>query len=249
MATLYVVSTPIGNMEDMSFRAVRILQEVDLILCENVSEAHRLLKHYEITTSTTNYFSNSKLNKIDKIIQMLEDGKDLALISDAGTPCISDPGALLIERLYKYNTGLSLDPFPQEMETTQKIQVVSIPGPTAVTALYSIAGVTGNRFAFYGFAPQKKGRETFLKKAIQECRESDMPIIFYESVHRIQKCLSQLSAMGCQQIKVTIGRELTKIYEEVVQGDIDFVVDYFNKNPDKVRGEFVVMLSLAKIES
>ena len=248
MGTLYVVATPIGNLEDITLRAIRILKEVDLILCENVSESHRLLKHYDIKTATTNYYSNSKLDKIDKIIQMLEEGKNLALISDAGTPCVSDPGSLLIERLYKYNTGLSLNPFPQERETTQKIQVVSIPGPTAVTALYSIAGVTGNRFAFYGFAPQKKGRETFITKAIYECIENDIPIIFYESVHRIEKCLLQLAAMDCEKVKITIGRELTKIYEEVVQGDIDFVIDYFNKNKDKIRGEFVVMLSLKKLK-
>ncbi len=230
MGTLYVVATPIGNMEDITLRAIRILKEVDLILCENVSEAHRLLKHYEIVTATTNYFSNSKLNKIDKIIAMLVEGKSLAIISDAGTPCISDPGALLIEKI----------------RNTTAIQIVSVPGPTAVTALYSISGVMGNRFAFYGFAPQKKGRETFFKKAVSECIENDVPIIFYESVHRIEKCLHQLTVYGCELIKVTIGRELTKIYEEVVQGDIDFVIDYFIKNKDKIRGEFVVMLSGVK---
>ena len=232
MGTLYVVATPIGNLEDITLRAIRILKEVDLILCENVSESHRLLKHYEISTATTNYYSNSKLDKIDKIIEMLEEGKNLALISDAGTPCVSDPGSLLIERV-----------------VTQKIQVVSVPGATAVTALYSIAGVTGNRFAFYGFAPQKKGRETFFKNILNICIKDEIPVIFYESVHRFEKCLininSAVEASGLDRrvYKITIGRELTKMYEEVVQGDIDFVSKYFNENQDKVRGEFVVMIS------
>ena len=252
MGTLYVVATPIGNLEDITLRAIRILKEVDLILCENVSESHRLLKHYDIKTATTNYYSNSKLDKIDKIIQLLEEGKNLALISDAGTPCVSDPGSLLIDRLYKYNTGLSLNRFPQERETTQKIQVVSIPGPTAVTALYSIAGVMGNRFAFYGFAPQKKGRETFFKNILNICIKDEIPVIFYESVHRFEKCLininSAVEAAGLDRrvYKITVGRELTKMYEEIIQGDIDFVIKYFNENQDKVRGEFVVILSLAK---
>ncbi len=237
MGNLYVVATPIGNLEDITMRAIRILKEVDLILCENVSEAHRLLKHYEIKTATTNYYSNSKLNKIDKIINMLQEGKRLAIISDAGTPCISDPGSLLINEIYKSNSSF---------DQNKKIKIISVPGPTAVAALYSISGVIGNRFAFYGYAPQKKGRETFFKQAIVDCNTKEIPIIFYESVHRIEKCLEQMRIQMQTQMQVTIGRELTKIYEEVVQGDIDFVINYFQNNKDKIKGEFIVMISYIK---
>ena len=251
MGKLYIVATPIGNIEDITLRAIRILKEVDLILCENVSESHRLLKHYEIKTATTNYYANSRLDKIDKIIEMLTDGKNLALISDAGTPCISDPGALLVQKIYEYNTN------------DNSIEVVSIPGTSAVTALYSASGVTGNSFAFYGFIPQKKGRQTFIKNIIKETKEKEIPIIFYESVHRFEKMIEQFASSLKEEILLTlkdealltlkdetflkryiftIGREISKMHEQIVKGDILEIKSYFEINKDKVRGEFVVMV-------
>lgn len=277
MGKLYIVATPIGNLEDITLRAIRILKEVDLILCENVSESHRLLKHYEITTKTTNYYSNSRLDKIDKIIKMLEDGKDLALISDAGTPCVSDPGALLIERIHRYNSTPSVlsDTFPKGRIETQMlptglntvcdtvseisraegvncIEIITIPGPSAVTALYSVSGTLGNAFSFYGFVPQKKGRQTFIKNILIKTKEGDIPIIFYESVHRFEKLIEQLSehilnlqsenAEEQGEYVFTIGRELTKMHEQIIKGNILEIKSYFENNQDKIRGEFVIMI-------
>lgn len=247
MGKLYIVATPIGNIEDITLRAIRILKEVDLILCENVSESHRLLKHYEITTKTTNYYSNSRLDKIDKIIEMLAEGKNLALISDAGTPCVSDPGSLLVQKIYEYN-AVGVGP--------ESIEIITIPGPSAITALYSASGVIGNSFSFYGFIPQKKGRQTFIKNILIKSKEDNIPIMFYESVHRFEKLIGQLSEhiLNLQSENIeeqgehvfTIGRELTKIHEQIVKGNILEIKSYFENNQDKVRGEFVIMLEYKK---
>lgn len=226
MSNFYIVGTPIGNMEDMTFRAVRILGEVDLILCEDVSNAHKLLKHYDINTKCTNYFANSRLSKIDEVIAMLEEGKDIALISDAGMPAISDPGSLLIKKIYEAKSdGLLVD-----------IRVV--PTATALTSALSISGLTGGEFVFYGFLPHKKGRETIFK----EIEKSDKISAFYESVHRIEKCLESLGKILDEGRTVVIGRELTKIHEEIVRGNITQVREYFKENKDKLRGEFVVIV-------
>ena len=226
MSNFYIVGTPIGNMEDMTFRAVRVLGEVDLILCEDVSNAHKLLKHYDINTKCTNYFANSRLSKIDEIIAMLEEGKDIALISDAGMPAISDPGSLLIKKIHEAkNDGLLVD-----------IRVV--PTATALTSALSISGLTGGEFVFYGFLPHKKGRETIFK----EIEKSDKISAFYESVHRIEKCIESLSKILDEGRTVVIGRELTKMHEEIVRGNITQVRGYFKENKDKLRGEFVVIV-------
>lgn len=226
MSQFYIVGTPIGNLEDMTFRAVRVLKEVDLILCEDVSNAQKLFKHFEISTKATNYFANSKLSKIDNILQDLEEGKNIALISDAGMPTISDPGSLLIKKIYEAkNKYLDVD-----------IKVV--PGATALTAGFSLSGLTGNEFTFYGFLPHKKGRETIFK----EITESERVSIFYESVHRIEKCLESLSKILEEGRVVVVARELTKMHEEVVRGNAMEVKKYFKDNKDKVRGEFVVIV-------
>ena len=173
LGQLYIVSTPIGNLEDITLRAIRILKEVDVILCENVSEASRMLRHYEITTPTTNYFSNSKISKLEKIIDMLSNGQTLALISDAGTPGVSDPGAMLVGEV---------------RSRAPNVKIITVPGASAVTSAYSISGLYGNNFLFLGFAPQKKGRETFFK----QIADSDYNVVFYESVHRFEKCLENI---------------------------------------------------------
>ncbi len=290
MGKLYIVATPIGNIEDITLRAIRILKEVDLILCENVSESHRLLKHYDIQTATTNYYSNSRLDKIDKIIKMLEDGKNLALISDAGTPCVSDPGSLLVQKIYEYNATpstlrtsghlpegrikmqmLPVGELSDRTEGVNFIEIITIPGPSAITALYSISGVTGNSFSFYGFIPQKKGRQTFIKNILSKSKEDDIPIIFYESVHRFEKLLIEIEKeiayseenknlnniknvefknnknkkekpVTINNYELIIGRELTKIYEEIIRGNILEIKEYFQNNKDKIRGEFVIII-------
>lgn len=226
IATLYIVGTPIGNLEDMTFRGVRVLKEVDLILCEDVSNAQKLFKHFEIKTKATNYFANSKLSKIEEILKMLESGKNLALISDAGMPTISDPGSLLIQKIYKAkDEGL-------------EVEIKVVPGVTAITSAFALSGFTGNEWTFFGFLPHKKGRETIFK----EIASSDRVSIFYESVHRIEKCLESLEKFFEEDRLVVVARELTKIHEEVVRGNIVEVKNYFKENPDKVRGEFVVLV-------
>lgn len=222
----YVVGTPIGNLEDMSFRAVQTLKDADLILCEDVSNTQKLLKHFKIETRCTNYFANSRLSKIEDIISFLEEGKNLALVSDAGMPTISDPGSLLVQKIY------------EAKEKGLEVEIKVIPGPTALISAFALSGFTGGEFIFYGFLPHKKGRETIFK----EIAESKRISIFYESVHRIEKCLESLEKFLDKDRKVVIARELTKIFEEVVRGDALKVKDYFKNNKDKIRGEFVVVI-------
>lgn len=219
---LSLVATPIGNLEDITLRAMRTLKECDLIACENTSEAQKLLKHYEVSTPTTVFFSNSKLSHIDKIMATLKDGGHVALISDAGTPCISDPGVLILNRV---------------REELPECVIESIPGASALTVAVSLAGIVGNRFNFLGFVPNKKGRETLVKSVAADENAS----VMYESVHRIEKLLESF-ALYMPDRQVVICRELTKMYEQVVRGTSLEVAEYFKNNQDKVRGEFVVIV-------
>lgn len=223
MANLYVIATPIGNLEDITLRAIRILGEVDFILCEDTRVTRKLLSHYEIKTSTISYHANSKINKLEKILELLEEGKNLALVSDAGTPAISDPGMQLVEQI---------------RERLPDVRVLTVPGASALAAAISISGAPAARFQFLGFLPHKKGRETIFK----EISESDETVIFYESPHRILKTLESLAKHSPDK-KITIAREMTKIYESVVIGKPAEVLEYYDENAEEVRGEFVVIVS------
>ena len=223
MSILYVVATPIGNLEDITLRAIRTLGEVDYILCEDTRMTRKLLSHYDIKTSTISYHANSKITKLEKILELLEEGKKLALVSDAGTPTISDPGVQLVEAI---------------REKLPEVKVLAIPGASALTAAISVAGVPCARFEFLGFLPHKKGRETIFS----EIAESNTTKVFYESPHRIIKTLESL-AKHCPTKKVTISRELTKIYESFVSGTPAEVLQHYDENPEEVRGEFVVIVS------
>ncbi|MBP9766095.1 MAG: 16S rRNA (cytidine(1402)-2'-O)-methyltransferase [Candidatus Pacebacteria bacterium] len=225
-SVFYIVGTPIGNLEDMSFRAVRILKEVDLILCEDVSNAQKILKHFEIETKCTNYFANSKITKIDKIVSELVEGKNLALISDAGMPTISDPGSLLIKRLY------------EAKKENDFIEIKVIPGSTAITSSFALSGLTGNEFTFFGFLPHKKGRETIFKEIENNKRIS----VFYESVHRFQKAIASLEKLLDEKREIVVCKEITKLHEEVIKGNTKEVKEYFEINKDKIRGEFVILI-------
>lgn len=224
MATFYVVATPIGNLEDITLRALRILKEVDLILCEDTRVTKKLLDHYGITTPRESYHTHSTVSKVDHILELLELGKNIALVSDAGTPGISDPGSLLVSKIRE--------------ECKASVNVVAVPGASALTAFISIAGEPIHDFIFLGFLPHKKGRETLFK----EIEKSKRACVFYESPHRILKTLESLEKMGGGK-KISIGRELTKLYEEVVTGSGKEVYDYFKNQKEKVRGEFVVLVS------
>jgi len=239
MATLYVVSTPIGNLEDLSFRALRILKEVDLILCEDTRVTKKLLNHYGIKTPTLSYHQHSKLQKIEYIINLLKDynppttssrlrrapGKNLALVSDVGTPGISDPGNKLIKAIIT-SPGLV-------------VKIVPIPGPSAVTAAASISGFPMDKFIFMGFPPTKRKR----KKFFEEVLSSKYPVVFYESPHRILKTLSELQSLVISHkslVNVVVCRELTKKFETIYRGTIEEVLKQIEES--EIKGEFVVIV-------
>lgn len=222
--TLFIIGTPIGNLEDITLRALRVLKEVDLILCEDTRVTKRLLAKYEIGTPTMSYHAQSKLAKVDKILALLEEGKNLALVSDAGTPCISDPGVLLVSQVRE--------------RFGDEVSVVPVPGPSALVTALSAAGISVAEFTFLGFLPHKKGRETLFK----EIAASPRVMVFYESPHRIEKALESLEKFCGAERGVVVARELTKIHEEFVRGDVAAVRAHFAKNPDRVRGEFVVII-------
>lgn len=223
MQKFYVVGTPIGNLEDITYRAVRVLGEVDLIVCEDTRVTINLLNKYGIKKPTMSYHSQSKLAKLDKIIDMIAEGKTLALVSDAGTPTISDPGSVLVSKI---------------RETFSDIEVIAIPGASALVSALSISGLPASEFLFLGFLPHKKGRETLFK----EIAITERTVVFYESPHRIIKSLESLKKSVGDR-RVVIARELSKIYEQIVSGTADEVLKYFAENTDKVRGEFVVLVS------
>ena len=221
---LYIVPTPIGNLEDMTLRAIRILKEVDLVLCENTSVTQRLFKEYDITTKTTVFYAQSGIKNIEKIMESLRDGKNLALVSDAGTPTLSDPGVLLVDRI---------------RNELPEVRIVALPGASALTTALSSSGITSSQFTFFGFLPHKKGRETVFKKIV----ESETTSVFYESVHRIEKTLESLASVLETNRIIVIAREITKIHEEVVRGTAQDIKTYFETNKDHIRGEFVVIVS------
>ncbi|HNW71850.1 MAG TPA: 16S rRNA (cytidine(1402)-2'-O)-methyltransferase [Candidatus Paceibacterota bacterium] len=222
MSKFYVVATPIGNMEDITLRAIRVLKEVDLILCEDTRTTKNLLDKYEIKNKTMSYHAQSKLSKMDKIFELLKEGKNLALVSDAGTPTISDPGAMLISKI---------------KEKFDDVQIIPIPGASAVISALSASGLPTHEFTFIGFLPHKKGRETIFK----EIAEAKRTIVFYESTHRILKTLESLNNF-CPNKKVCMAREITKIYEEFKNGSPAELLEYLIKNPIKQKGEFTVLV-------
>ena len=220
--TLFVVATPIGNLEDMTFRAVRVLTESDYILCEDTRVTGKLLKHYAINKKMKRYDAHSSEKLQAEVLTDLASGAQIALCSDAGTPGISDPGVHIIDMVH-----------------AQKIdaQVVAVPGASSVTAAFSIAGIVGNQFSFMGFLPQKKGRQTFFQKL----KEATVPVMFLESTHRIMKALESLE-ICCPDKTVVIAREITKFHEEVVRNTPAKVRQYFLDHVDHQKGEFVVIV-------
>ena len=229
MATLYVVGTPIGNLEDITLRAIRILGEVDLILCEDTRTSKNLLNKYDIKTGTISFHTHSGLAKMDKIIEMLKNGKDLALITDAGTPAISDPGSLLVSKIRE--------------ELGDDVSIKTVPGPSALTSALSIVGLPDHQFTFFGFLPHKKGRETLFNKIAENPKES---FVFYESTHRIEKTLEALKEhfekVETPNRKIYLARELTKIFEECLIGSAEELIQIMKEDNNKTRGEFVVIV-------
>lgn len=221
MGTLSIVATPIGNLEDITLRALRTLKECDAIYAEDTRVISKLLARYEIKKPLQRLDAATEMKKADEIIARLEAGEHVSLVSDAGTPGISDPGARLVS-LIRANGGI--------------VKIEAIPGASALTAALSIAGIDADKFTFLGFLPHKKGRQTALKKL----STSDIPVVLYESPHRILKLLKELEALSVA--RVTLARELTKIHEEVISGTPVELLEHFATHPDTVRGEFVVIV-------
>jgi 16S rRNA (cytidine1402-2'-O)-methyltransferase len=219
-AKLSVVATPIGNLEDITLRALRILKEADVIACEDTRVTKKLLSHFEVHTPTVSFHAHSGVKGFEKIIKLLEEGKSVALVSDAGTPGVSDPGLELVSVVRERLPGLKIE---------------TIPGTSALAAALAIAGLKVPSFIFYGFLPQKKGRDTLLKEIAAAERAS----IFYESPHRIGKVLEKLVELMPER-RMGIFRELTKIYEEAIVGTPGEVSTALTA--DKRRGEFVVIV-------
>ncbi|MBU1136996.1 16S rRNA (cytidine(1402)-2'-O)-methyltransferase [Patescibacteria group bacterium] len=225
MAKLYVISTPIGNLKDISQRALETLKEIDLVLCEDTRTTKKLLNYYQISKSAVSYHQHSRLNKVEFILKQLKDGKDLALVSDAGTPTISDPGAKLID----YLVGQMPD-----------LKIIPIPGPSAVIAALSVSGFPADKFVFFGFPPIKNKR----KKFFQEVAGAKYTAVFYESTHRILKTLGELKEILSPERKIVIGRELTKKFETIYRGSAEEIIRQLEQG--EIRGEFVIMIERKK---
>ena len=215
---LYIVATPIGNLKDFTFRAIDTLKEVDFVFAEDTRNSIQLMKHYKIETKIDSYHEHNNVKKIPKIINLLNEGKNIALISDAGTPTISDPGYKLIRACID-----------------EEINIIPIPGASAVTAALSASGLPSDSFFFLGFLPHKKGR----KKKISFLKSLDNTIIIFESPHRLLKTLKELhDELG--ERPIVVARELTKLYEEIARGNFESVIEYFESK--KVKGEIVIII-------
>jgi 16S rRNA (cytidine1402-2'-O)-methyltransferase len=218
---LYIVATPIGNLRDITLRALDILKSVDLIACEDTRHSRILLANYAINKPLTSYYEQNRARKIPYIIEGLKAGKNVALISEAGTPAISDPGFLLVKTAIE-----------------EGINVIPVPGPSAVATAVSGAGLPTNGFVFLGFLPRKKGK---IKKAIEPVAQLGKTVIFYESPFRLKGTLETMAEFLPADTDVVIARELTKKFEEFIRGNL---ADIRNKLPEKVRGEITVLFSV-----
>ncbi|MDD2907977.1 MAG: 16S rRNA (cytidine(1402)-2'-O)-methyltransferase [Candidatus Gracilibacteria bacterium] len=223
---LYIVSTPIGNLDDITYRAVKTLQNVDSIACEDTRTSSTLLNHYDIKKPLISFHSHSGVTKVDKIISQLKEGHNMALISDAGTPGFSDPGYVLIKEAI-----------------IAGVEVVPIPGVTAFSTALMGSGFPMNHFLYLGFLPVKKGRQTLFNSLVERknSKAGLETVVIYESVHRIIKTIEEIGSYFGNDHQIVIGRELTKKFEEFKRGEVSEILKYFSENPSKIKGEFVVI--------
>lgn len=219
MSKLYLVPTPIGNLEDITIRAIRILKEVDLILAEDTRNSGKLLKHYEINTPMASHHMHNEHKTVENVVRQIKNGKTVALISDAGTPAISDPGFLLTRACVE--AGVEVD---------------CLPGATAFVPALVNSGLPNDKFIFEGFLPVKKGRQTRLEILAQEIRT----IILYESPHKLLKTLLQIKEFFGENRQVSVSREISKLHEETVRGTATEVLAHYEKKPPK--GEIVLII-------
>lgn len=219
MAKLIIVPTPVGNLEDMTFRAVRVLKEVDLILAEDTRTTGFLLKHFEIQNRMLSHHKFNEHKTVEQIAARIKAGETIALVSDAGTPAISDPGFLLVRECVR-----------------QGVEVECLPGATAFVPALVASGLPNDTFCFEGFLPQKKGRQTRLKELARETRT----MIFYESPYRLVKTLTQFAEYMGAERPVSVSREISKIYESTIRGSVEEVINHFT--PNEPKGEIVIVL-------
>jgi 16S rRNA (cytidine1402-2'-O)-methyltransferase len=220
MSKLYIVPTPIGNLKDITFRAIDVLNDVDLILAEDTRTSGKLLKHYEIATHMQSHHMHNEHKMVNSVIEKLKSGTTVAVISDAGTPAISDPGFLLVRACIESN-----------------IEIECLPGATAFVPALVNSGLPNDKFVFEGFLPVKKGRQTRLKFLAEETRT----MVFYESPHKLVKTLDNFCEYFGEDRLVSVSRELTKLYEETIRGTAKEVLGYFSEKPPK--GEFVIVVA------
>jgi 16S rRNA (cytidine1402-2'-O)-methyltransferase len=227
IGTLSIVATPIGNLEDITLRALRVLGEADIILCEDTRTTGKLLAHHGIKAKKlASYNAHSTKGKSNFALDALQEGKNVALVSDAGTPGISDPGMLLVRQ--------ARDMFGSEAK------IVAIPGASALISALSISGISAASFVFHGFIPHKKGRETLFNEIAKDTIHAH---VAYESSHRVLKALQSLAKVLPEDRKVSVARELTKMHEEVLEGSAGELAEFLTKNPVKQKGEFVLIVS------
>ena len=220
---IYLIPTPIGNLEDITLRAIRLLKEVDLILAEDTRVSIKLLKHFEIGTPLKSFHMHNEHKKVETVVEQLKNGKTIALISDAGTPGISDPGFLLVREALK-----------------EGVEVQCLPGPTALIPALVQSGIPCDRFVFEGFLPPKKGRQTRLEQMSLETRTQ----VFYESPHKLLKTLEQLVTFFGANRSIAVVREISKLYESTFRGSAQEGLDFFEVHPPK--GEFVIVIEGVK---
>ncbi|USL96373.1 16S rRNA (cytidine(1402)-2'-O)-methyltransferase [Riemerella anatipestifer] len=218
--TLYFVPTPVGNLEDMTFRAIKTLKEIDYILCEDTRTSGVLLKHYEIAKPLKSYHLHNEHQATDKVIQDLQNGVNIALITDAGTPGISDPGYLLAKAC-----------------ADNDIEMICLPGATALVPALVVSGLPNNEFVFAGFLPPKKGRQTKLKQLAEEKRT----VVLYESPHKINTTLEQIKTFFGEHTRVSLSREISKKFEETKRGSIDELIAFSQSKT--LKGEIVLVIN------
>lgn len=222
MGTLYIVATPLGNLGDITLRALEVLKSADLVACEDTRQTIKLLNHYQIAKPLASYFQHSKLSKIEYLAQQLAEGKNIALVTDAGTPGISDPGGKLIEEALRLCPG---------------VNIVPLPGPCAAVVALSASGFPTDKFVFMGFPPHKKGREKYFK----DVAAAEHAVVFYESTHRILKAMEQLVELMPER-QIVVARELTKMFESIYRGTAGEILDILKSDKNNQRGEFVVVI-------
>ena len=258
---LYIVATPIGNLEDITLRALNVLKEVDLIACEDTRHTGMLLKHFEIKKPMVSYFQHSKLSKVEYIIEQLLNGKNIALVTDAGTPGISDPGQALIWKIRELSSikkpvsSNSTTPIPllakeenpknpllieEGQGVVDEIRIIPIPGASALIAAASISGMIEKEFYFAGFLPKKKGRQTEFKRISSLV----VPIIIYESANRLERTLEDIKAYFGTGAEVFIAREITKMFEEYWNGSVEELLSTLSEH--QLKGEIVLIVKQSK---